>query len=76
MNQAKSTPFAQQPLNNVLGWDGNVSVADEILDGKWIPPEDTKEYVCEYVKQLESTRIPLDSADNKITIEEYRKIGI
>jgi hypothetical protein len=60
-NQAKATPFLQQPLLDLVGKLGVGKAAEEILNGTFVVPEGVDEWAARLIPFL--ARVPKESSE-------------
>ena len=78
-SQTNNTPVMTEPLAEKLGYDGLLSVCQQILDGTYTPPPGTDEYTIAYFKELKRPpqvlNPPQASVSTSVFKEGWKKIN-
>ena len=71
--QTRNTPCLQPPLRELLGFDGLTQFANDILDGTFVAPQGTSQYLIELFQQLKKPdNINLDQIATEVTVEQFQ----
>ncbi len=71
--QTKGTPCMIEPLRSLLNFDAETQTGKEILEGKFITPEDTPLYTQEFFDQMKKPEGNLDFKETYILQDDFRE---